>query len=146
MCDVGFAGYGDNNCTQCDPGTYQNRTDQPECLECPSNHFCPRGSEHPAQCPPIPNSGSPPGSSSEGECACNAGFSGPKCDPVVPVAAIALAAVGGVSLAAGSGAYYFSQVAAGKAAAAAQAVLPGMKSQFSSAEIRVDLVIKTHHA
>jgi hypothetical protein len=59
--------------------------------------------------------------------------------------AIALAAVGGMSLAAGTGAYYyFHSVAAGKAAEGF--AVTGVHSQFSSAEIRVDLVIKTHHA
>ena len=157
VCNIGFAGRGNNNCTQCDPGTYQNQTNQPKCMECPSNFFCPRGSDQPSICPPIPNSGSLPGSSEERECTCYAGFSGPKCDPVVPVAVIAAAAVGGVTFAVGSGALYYSVVAskaiAGGASAAAGAFTPVvppptgvLHSQLSSAQVREDLIIKTHQA
>jgi hypothetical protein len=81
---------------------------------------------------------------------CREGFTGPKCDPVVPVALLVSASVGGAGVAAMAGAAYYYFFAAKQVVAAAAGVVPAapgaMASQFSVTNIRVDLVIKTHQA
>lgn len=84
-------------------------------------------------------------------CTCHEGYTGApaaglECEPVLPIAVIIAAAVGGgvaVVALAGYGMYVFAQPAAAVVAAPTAA---GAASQFSVTNIKVDLVIKTHWA
>ena len=86
-------------------------------------------------------------------CTCHEGYTGApaaglECEPVLPIAVIIAAAVGGgvaVVALAGYGMYFygFAQPAAAAVVAAPTAVAA---SQFSVTNIKVDLVIKTHWA
>ena len=85
-------------------------------------------------------------------CTCHEGYTGApaaglECEPVLPIAVIIAAAVGGgvaVVALAGYGMYFYGFAQP----AAAAVVAPGLPaaSQFSVTNIKVDLVIKTHWA
>jgi hypothetical protein len=71
VCNSGYLGVNGGPCTACEAGKYQN--DQ-TCTTCSEGKFCPTGSSSAQNCPG--GTSSAPGSTSQDDCICNAGYTG----------------------------------------------------------------------